>query len=291
MGRAIELKATAIRSALLVSLGGFCSPGLGLSEGAVGPPPLMLANIFEEENVDVREYWISEKFDGVRAYWNGERLLTRAGHVIHAPDWFVGGWPKEALDGELWIGRGQFEVLLSTVRDETPDDDAWRQVRFQVFDLPGRAVPFSERLAALGDLLRSLDRSWVQPANQWRVADQNALEAHLDRIIAAGGEGLMLHRDTSLYHAKRSNDLLKLKPYKDAEAQVIGHVPGNGKYQGMLGALEVKDSSGQTFRIGTGFSDEQRAAPPPIGAWVTYRYRGLTTNGVPRFASFVRVRD
>jgi DNA ligase-1 len=43
--------------------------------------------------------------------------------------------------------------------------------------------------------------------------------------------------------------------------------------------------------LGTGFTDAQRAAPPAIGTWVTYRYRGTTDKGVPRFASFLRVRE
>lgn len=290
MGQRTELRAL-VHSALLASLGTLCAPGVFSDAAAATPPPLMLANVFDEEIIDVREYWISEKYDGVRAYWNGETLLTRAGNPIHAPQWFVAGWPREALDGELWIGRGQFEALVSTIRDEIPDEIAWRLVRFQVFDLPSRSVPFGARRAVLKELVLSLGLPWVQPVEQWRVADSTALQFQLDQIIAAGGEGLMLHRDASMYNAERSNDLLKLKPYSDAEAQVIGYVPGKGKYEGMLGALEVKDATGQTFRIGTGFSDEQRIEPPQIGAWITYRYRGLTNNGIPRFASFVRVRD
>lgn len=257
---------------------------------AVSPPPLMLANVYDESEVDLKEYWVSEKYDGIRAYWNGTQLLTRAGNLIRAPDWFVADWPMEALDGELWIGHGEFETLLATARDEVPDPRAWRRVRFMVFDVPGNQGPFTSRKRALDELVASLAQPWVQAVKHWRVLDHDALKTQLDRIVEAGGEGLMLHRGSALYHTQRSDDLLKVKRYEDAEAIVIGHVPGKGKYEGMLGALEVQRTDGLQFRIGTGFSDEERRHPPPVGTWVTYRYHGTTHNGVPKFASFLRTR-
>ncbi|MDY6948586.1 MAG: DNA ligase, partial [Pseudomonadota bacterium] len=122
------------------------------------------------------------------------------------------------------------------------------------------------------------------------VADEAALHRHLDAIAAAGGEGVMLHREDSLYRAERSDDLLKLKPYQDAEARVVAHLPGQGKYLGMLGALLVRAADGTQFRIGTGFTDEQRRQPPPVGSWVTYSYHDRTGRGIPRFARFLRAR-
>jgi DNA ligase-1 len=263
----------------------------GGKPAAASPPPLMLANVYDEGEVDLKEYWVSEKYDGIRAYWNGTQLLTRAGNLIRAPDWFVVDWPPEALDGELWISHGEFETLLATVRDEVPDSRAWRRVRFMVFDVPSNGGRFTARKRALDELVASLGQPWVQAVRHWRVLEHDALQAQLDRILEAGGEGLMLHRDSALYHAQRSDDLLKVKRYEDAEAIVIGHIPGNGKYEGMLGALEVQRPDGLRFRIGTGFSDEERRHPPPLGTWVTYRYHGSTQNGVPKFASFVRIRE
>lgn len=261
------------------------------SAAAASPPPLMLANVYDESEVDLKEYWVSEKYDGIRAYWNGTQLLTRAGNLIRTPDWFVADWPTQALDGELWIAHGEFETLLATVRDEVPDPHAWRRVRFMIFDVPSNGGPFSARKRALADLVASLAQPWVQAVKHWRVLDHAALQAQLHRIVEAGGEGLMLHRDSALYHAQRSDDLLKLKRYEDAEAIVIGHVPGKGKYEGMLGALEVQRTDGLQFRIGSGFSDEERRHPPSVGTWVTYRYHGTTQNGVPKFASFLRARE
>lgn len=255
-------------------------------------PPLMLANVFGDAGaVDFSDYWVSEKYDGIRAYWDGEQLLTRGGNRIHAPDWFVAGWPAEPLDGELWMGRGQFEAVSATVRDDKPNDAAWRQVRFMVFDLPANAGPFTQRLQALSALLLKLSIPWVEPVAQARVADRIELEKILGQIVAAGGEGLMLHRGSSGYRAERNDDLLKLKPYADAEARVLGYLPGNGKYLGMLGALQVERPDGLRFHLGTGFTDQQRRHPPPIGSWVTYSYHGVTAKGIPRFARFMRIRE
>jgi DNA ligase-1 len=254
------------------------------------PPPLLLANDYDDVAVDVSRYWVSEKYDGVRAYWDGKQLVTRAGNTIHAPEWFTRGWPSEPLDGELWAGRGQFEQVTSTVRDLEPDDSAWRHIRFMVFDLPAHGGAFSSRLETLRSLLAPLQIEWLREVRQSRVADDAALHLELERVAAAGGEGLMLHKDDSLYRAERGEDLLKLKPYQDAEALVVAHLPGQGKYAGMLGALLVRNADGLQFRIGTGFTDEQRRHPPPVGSRISYSYHALTARGIPRFARFLRVR-
>jgi DNA ligase-1 len=254
------------------------------------PPPLSLANDYDEAEVNVARYWVSEKYDGVRAYWDGKHLVTRAGNRIHAPEWFTRDWPADPLDGELWAGRGQFEQVTATVRDLQPNDAAWRHIRFMVFDLPAHGGIFSERLASLRSLLASTHIDWLRAVSQSRVADEAALHLQLETIAAAGGEGLMLHKEDSLYRAERNDDLLKLKPYQDAEARVIAHLPGQGKYVGMLGSLLVRTSNGTEFRIGTGFTDQQRRQPPPIGSIITYSYHNLTARGVPRFARFLRVR-
>lgn len=273
-----------VESALIA--GTLCSPPLASAE----PPPLLLASDYDDAAVDVSRYWVSEKYDGVRAYWDGRQLVTRAGNTIHAPEWFTRGWPAEPLDGELWAGRGQFEQVTATVRDLEPDDSAWRHIRFMVFDLPAHGGPFSSRLETLRSLLAPLQIDWLRDVIQLRVTDDASLHQQLERVTAAGGEGLMLHKDDSLYRAERSEDLLKLKPYQDAEALVVAHLPGQGKYLGMLGALLVRNANGLQFRIGSGFTDEQRRHPPPIGSRISYSYHALTARGIPRFARFLRVR-
>ena len=253
------------------------------------PPSLMLATDYEA-GADVADYWVSEKLDGVRGRWDGHALWTRGGHRIEAPDWFVAGWPEVALDGELWIGRGRFDEVSGIVRARRRYDARWRQVRFMVFDLPGHSGNFDARLRRLRALIAAAGVAWLQPVSQQRFADAAALQARLEAVVAAGGEGLMLHHRDARYRAGRSDGLRKLKPHDDAEARVIAHLPGRGKYAGMTGALLVERADGLRFRLGSGLDDAQRAAPPPVGSLVTYRYSGHTRNGLPRFARFLRVR-
>ncbi|MDP1895294.1 MAG: DNA ligase [Hydrogenophaga sp.] len=256
----------------------------------VQPPALMLSGVYRP-GIPLEAYWLSEKYDGLRGYWDGQRLLTRGGQPIQAPNWFTAGWPSVPMDGELWAGRGRFEQALSTVRQQTPDDDAWRAIRFMVFDLPAHTGPFTQRIPAYQQLVKTLAQPWVQAVPQEKVNSHADLMARLDNMVNSGGEGLMLHHGDALYRAVRSDDLLKVKTHEDAEARVTGYVPGQGKYTGLMGALLVQTADGRRFRLGSGFTDAQRKQPPALGTWVTYRFRGLHASGLPRFASFLRVRD
>lgn len=253
-------------------------------------PGLLLAKVYSDQE-DLAQWWVSEKLDGVRAYWDGRHLISRQGNRFAAPAWFTAGFPDTPLDGELWMGRGTFDELSGTVRQQTPDDALWRKVRYMVFDMPVPDLTFDERLARLTQLITEQGIDQLQLVKQYKVNNEQALMDDLEQVVARGGEGLMLHRGTSRYRAARSDDLLKLKTYEDAEAVVIAHLPGKGKYQGMMGALLVEMPDQRRFKIGTGFSDAQRADPPPIGSTITYKYFGKTSTQLPRFASFLRVRD
>ena len=284
----------AIAGAFLAAL-----PAVTVASEAVSrvqaPPSLMLANVYRV-GVEVPDYWVSEKFDGVRGYWDGEALWTRGGEPVAAPAWFTANWPKVPMDGELWAGRGQFAKALSTARQKTPNDSAWRGMRFMVFDLPAHGGTFTERIPALNGLVSQIDQHWVQAVAQLRLSNHRALQAMLTKTVKNGGEGLMLHRGASLYQGKRSDDLLKLKTHEDAEARVIAHVPGKGKHKGKLGALLVEISArdgvaARRFKLGSGFTNAQRDSPPKVGSLVTYRFRGLNDSGIPRFATFMRVRE
>lgn len=255
------------------------------------PPPVMLAEVYHEgDAIDLRAWRVSEKFDGVRAWWDGKRLLTRNGHIIAAPTWFTAGWPETVLDGELWIARGQFELVSGTVRRQQPVDSEWKRVRYLVFDLPAQAGDFDARNSKLATVVTALGQPWVQVVEQRRVDSIGALRERFDAVIMEGGEGLMLKRGASEYQAGRSADLLKYKPYDDAEAVVIGYVPGKGKYENQVGSLIVRDAGGREFRVGSGLRDLDRKQPPAIGSTITYAYTGLTRDGLPRFARFLRVR-
>ncbi len=262
-------------------------------------PELQLANIYQP-GINLQDYWVSEKLDGVRAYWDGKQLVSRQGNVFQAPQWFTDSLPESALDGELWIGRSQFEQVSGLVRRQIPDDALWLNVKYMVFDLPvsafqgsvpESALSFDERLKHLEKIISSANAAHLQLIRQFKVTSQEALMNQLDDIVKQGGEGLMLHLGSSLYQSGRSDDLLKLKKYFDAEAVVVKQIPGKGKYRGMLGSLLVETKDKKLFKIGSGFTDAQRKNPPAIGSTITYKYFGLSSNGIPRFASFLRVRN
>jgi DNA ligase 1 len=252
-------------------------------------PPLLLAESWDNAQ-DLSGWWMSEKLDGVRAYWDGRQFLSRQGNLYHAPDWFVEGLPNVPLDGELWIDRKAFQRTVSIVRRQDKSEH-WRTVRFVIFDAPQAASHFEERIEFLHDQVPSWQNTFVTIHDHLLCQDLDHLRHELQRIESLGGEGLMLRQPASAYTAGRSSTLLKVKTFHDAEAEVIGHEPGKGRHQGRLGALSVKLPNGKVFSVGTGFSDKQRTTPPPVGSVITFRYQELSDAGIPRFPSYVAIRS
>lgn len=259
----------------------------GASESAT-EPPLLLAEAWDNA-LDLSGWWMSEKLDGVRAYWDGRQFLSRQGNLYHAPDWFVAGLPTTPLDGELWIDRKAFQRTVSIVRRQDKSEH-WKSVRYVIFDAPQAATTFEERVAYLHDQSRDWRNEFARIHEQAVCRDVAHLRAELDRVESLGGEGLMLRQPGSAYVSGRSSTLLKVKRFLDAEAEVIGHEPGKGRHQGRLGALLVRLPSGKVFSVGTGFSDKERAAPPAIGSVITFRYQEFSDAGIPRFPSYVGER-
>src|SRR6476661_5413629 len=251
-------------------------------------PGLLLAESWDNA-ADLSGWWMSEKLDGVRAYWDGKQFLSRQGNLFHAPDWFVESLPRTPLDGELWIARKAFQRTVSIVRRQDKPD-LWKEVKFLVFDAPARKDPFERRLEFLADTLgrKPLAHAAHHPHDRCRGLDH--LREELARVEALSGEGLMLRQPGSAYEVGRSATLLKVKTFKDAEATVVGHQGGTGKHKGRLGALLVRLTDGKEFAVGTGFTDKEREAPPPVGSVITFRYQELSDAGIPRFPSYVGIR-
>lgn len=291
----------AVRALMILALALSPAPGLTQAPADAKPPhappsaaqpsaPAAMLALRYDPALDPTGYWVSEKLDGVRALWDGQHLRFRSGREIIAPAWFIAALPATALDGELWLGRRRFDELSGLIRRDAPQDPAWRTVRYMLFDQPGGAGDFSTRLQTLRAIAAEAAVPWLQVVPQQRVPDRAALQQLLEHTVANGGEGLMLHRADARWQPGRSDALLKLTPWLDAEARVVGYIPGKGRLQGKVGALMMEADDGRRFRIGSGLTDATRANPPPIGALVTYRYRELTPAGQPRFPRYLRER-
>lgn len=263
-------------------------PAASLDEPSGQAPPLLLAHSWEND-VDLNGWWMSEKLDGVRAYWDGQAFQSRLGNTYHAPPWFVDKLPNVPLDGELWCGRKKFQRTVSIVRRQDQSAD-WAEVRFLVFDAPAQPGPFEERLGFVRAHMEQHQPAHAQAHPHEACQGVDHLRVELARVEALGGEGLMLRQPGSAYEVGRSRSLLKVKNFHDAEARVLQHLPGSGRHKGRVGALLCEMPSGTQFSVGTGLSDAERRAPPLVGSIITYRYQELSDGGVPRFPSYVGIR-
>lgn len=264
------------------------APGEAADDDDDEGPPILLAHKWEND-VDLTGWWISEKLDGVRAFWDGERFISRLGNEFFAPKWFTAQLPKVPLDGELWGGRKLFQRTVGIVKRQD-ESELWRELKYVVFDAPKHGGVFEERVAFIDQTLTALKSEWLKACEHVLCEGTEHLKRELARVEGLGGEGLMMRQPRSRYEAGRSSTLLKVKSFHDTEARVLEHLPGLGKHKGRLGALLVELPDGTRFNVGTGFSDSERENPPKIGAVITFRYQELSNTGVPRFPSYVGER-
>ncbi len=261
-------------------------------------PSLILLKTYHSD-LAVEGWLMSEKLDGVRAYWDGKQLLSRNGNRFFAPEWFVNSLPPFELDGELWLGREQFQETVSIVTRKQPDE-RWMRVTYQIFEVPNQSGGLLNRLSVLQAYLDKNPTSHLKVIKQKVVKNSAEVQQALQKIIALQGEGLVLRRGDREYYTGRSNDALKVKLKQDAECVVVGYTEGKGKYLGQIGALKcellageflaLKRTADRVIKIGSGLSDALREEPPPIGTRITFQYMGLTQKGLPRFPVFLRVR-
>ncbi len=249
---------------------------------------LQLPRIYTDQNIS--GWLMSEKLDGIRGYWDGKVLRTKQGYRIYAPQYFTKQFPPFALDGELWIGRGAFEAVQSVVLDDEPSH-AWKKVTYNIFEVPGAKGGFLNRLKKAENWFHEHPSQYVRIVRQYPCHDRKALESFLSDVMKKHGEGVILKEPRALYHTGRSAKILKVKSYYDAEGKVVAIHPGKGKYKNMMGSLTIEMENGKRFRLGNGFKREERIKPPKIGQYVTYKYYGLTKNGLPKFAAFLHIRE
>lgn len=234
-------------------------------------PDVLLAQEYKT-GVNLAQYLVSEKYDGVRAIWDGKTMLTRQGNTINAPTWFTKDLPKTPLDGELWLARGEFDALSGAVRKDSAIDAEWQKITYHIFELPNGKGTFEMRAKRIVEIVKQANLPHLKAVTQFRVKNEIELKKRLKQVVASGGEGLMLHKADAKYITGRNAALIKLKPLFDAEATVVAHTAGKGKYKGKLGALVVETADGIRFKLGTGFSDAERENPPQIGSLITYTY-------------------
>lgn len=270
---------------------------------------VMLAQKWDSR-LDPTGWWMSEKLDGVRAYWDGKNFYSRLGNQFPAPDWFKQGLPPTPLDGELWCGRRQFRRCLSIVRNRA-SGSLWEYITYLVFDAPACRQPYEERVEHIKRVVVPTSKPGAPAATAARGSNgadpagpgcpfaapvgvvicegREHLQRELTTVDRKGGEGLMLREPRSSYEHKRSKVLRKVKSVHDEEAKVVGHEGGRGR-SFRLGALTLMTPDGRQFSCGTGFSAEDRRSPPAIGSIVTYRFTELMDNGYPRFPVYVGPR-
>ena len=298
---------------------------------------LMLATLFDCDRHSISGKYMSEKIDGIRAWWDGGEsrgkhvsevayanirlsggddyctgLWSRYFKVIHAPKWWISCLPLGiCLDGEL-DSCGGVQQTNSICRSKL-SDKGWDKVRYRVFDSPSLgevltpgevnnpnckltidcdyprlSIPFFDRLSVVTNLSNSV----VSPVEHLLLSDNysvanDQLDQYLSDVLHRGGEGVMLRGADSLWVPKRSNDLLKVKPFDEEIGIVIEVLPGLGRLSGMMGSLVVS-SKGVCFSLGTGFTDSDRDIVNwKTGDRVRYRYRALSDLGVPKEARYI----
>jgi DNA ligase-1 len=246
-------------------------------------PELLLLKKYKNQNVN--NWVMSEKLDGIRAYWDGEKLLTRSGKVIHAPKWFTKDYPSFELDGELWTKRADFENISSIVSRKIATNK-WKEVKHYIFEVPNASGNLFERL----DKVKPYENRYIKLIKQIKIKNKKHLEEFLKEVESKKGEGVVVRDPKALYINKRTSKALKVKTFLDAECEVLGYTKGKGKFIGLVGAIKCKLPNGIVFKIGSGLSNHDRRYPPNIGDTITFKYKELTKYGKPRFASFLRIR-
>ncbi len=292
-------------------------------------------------------------------------LWSRYGKPIHAPEWWLDQLPVFPLDGELWRGRGQFQKTRSTVSKHVPIDAEWAQVQYVVFDSPTLEhifydsiidwPQFQKELVGCLDwisnkgydtrhhyhahyrfVLKYMQESVIERLGGVSIHNQillptnaveamEAMNAMLNQTLHLGGEGLVLRDPSGLYLPERCHHITKVKPFKTAEAVVVGYVTGKetdkgSKLLGKMGAM-ILDWNGKMFKISgfdyaerelqtvQGTSDKEKlrvaedwaryhpdttcpmsidAVKFPRGTIISFKYRELTDDKIPKEAAYFR---
>jgi DNA ligase-1 len=258
---------------------------------------VLLANKFFDINnkaiIDPTGWWMSEKYDGIRAIWTGKRLMSRTGEVITAPQSFLSLLPSDSsFDGELFTKRGDFSKTSSIISKKIPLELEWNNIIFMIFDIPHVKDTFENRIDIIDALVKQIDSPQILSVKHTIIDSYDHLMSLHDHITSSKGEGVMIRKPLSFYELKRSKSFLKVKMFKDEDAIIIGYHLGSGRLKNTLGSLIVKwvHDFSVVFKVGTGLDDSIRFSDYksilPIGSVITVKFFDFFPSGKPRFPVF-----
>ncbi len=247
-------------------------------------PDLLLLKTYTDQNTT--NWVMSEKLDGIRAYWDGNQLLSRNGKKIHAPQWFIKDYPSFKIDGELWTKRDDFENISSIVRDKIPGKN-WSQIKHYIFEVPNAKGDLFQRL----EKVKAYENDYILVLPQILIKNKQHQKDYLNEVEEKKGEGIVVRNPNALYINKRTYQALKVKNFKDTECKITGFTKGKGKYLDKVGAIICQLQNQITFKIGSGMDDKFRNNPPKVGTKITFKYQNLTKYGKPRFPVYLRIRE
>lgn len=250
-------------------------------------------------------------------------LWSRLGNIIHAPDWWVDALPNSPLDGELYAPALPRQDLRSIISRHKPITYQWDKVQYHVFDRPNvtflsggtidipnchividgiKTIKFMDSFPDI-QTVREVYKDWADAVGtfptfckvipQEEILDIPQINQRLDLTLSVGGEGLMLRNPDKHWSSFRTTSLLKVKRPKYGEGVIRAHKPGVGKYEGMMGSLEIMWCE-KNFDI-SGFTDEERRLDEtnnPVHFMylqpIKFKYASLTKDGIPIEARYMR---
>jgi DNA ligase-1 len=247
-------------------------------------PNLLLLKTYKDQNISG---WVmSEKLDGIRAYWDGKNMRFRSGKIIHTPKYFTKDYPSFELDGELWTKRKDFENISSIVRDTIPNERKWKEIKHYIFEVPNAKGNLFQRLS----LAKKYENNIIKIIPQIKISNIKSMKKYLRDLENKGAEGIVVRDANAKYINKRTSKALKIKSFKDDECTIIGYTKGKGKFKNSIGALKCRLKNGIEFKVGSGLTNKLRLSPPKIGTIITFKYQNLTKYNKPRFPVYLRVR-
>lgn len=248
--------------------------------------PITLDNL---NHIQPQDYLVSEKLDGMRAYWDGKNLISKSGNIIHAPQWFLKDFPPFELDGELYTKRGDFEHIISIIKNQK-NTDSWHLLKYHIFEVPNQKGNLTQRLQVIKDYLNTHKNPYITIIPQHQFQTLEAIQNFFNQIKQDNGEGIILRKKDLAYYTGRNSNTLKYKVFLDRECKIIGYKMGKNALKNKVGSLICQDGE-KTIYIGSGLTNNMRENPPPLDTIITYKYYQTTKNNMPKHPVFLRIRE